>query len=180
MGGQDKGRLLVDGRPIILWQLDVLRQLTREIIVIAPRAERFADLGLTVHADCVPDAGTMGGVYTALTMATASRVVVVGCDMPFLQLALLEALVARTEGCDGAWVRSSRGVEPLLACYDRRAREAIGRQVANRALAMHELGSVLNLAEIGPEDLLRYGSPDDLLTNINTPADYARVQYRRA
>jgi hypothetical protein len=40
------------------------------------------------------------------------------------------------------------------------------------------LGSTLDMAILGEADLASHGSIDRLLANVNSPEDYARVQYR--
>ena len=73
---------------------------------MAAEAARFADLSLPVHADVIPGAGAMGGVYTALEVATSDRVLVVACDLPFLDELMLGRLVELAAAADGAWVRT--------------------------------------------------------------------------
>ena len=83
-GGQDKSRLVVGGRTIIVRQLEVLQQVAGDVFIVGPRDGRFADIGLAVHPDIVPGCGTIGGIHTALETARAGRVLVVACDLPFL------------------------------------------------------------------------------------------------
>jgi molybdopterin-guanine dinucleotide biosynthesis protein A len=159
--------------------MDVLQQVASECFVVAPDADRFADLALPVYPDRVENAGALGGLYTALDAATRDVVIVVACDQPFLDARLLEALVARAAGADGAWVRTTRGVEPLLACYRRDARHRILAAIGRGDLKAGHLGTVLHMADVTEAEIDVFGSADDLLANINTPDDYARVQYRR-
>jgi molybdopterin-guanine dinucleotide biosynthesis protein A len=175
-GGQDKGRLLVGGRPIIVRQLEVLQQVAREIFVVAPDPSRYTDLGLTVHPDAIPGTGALGGLYTAVERAAADCVLVVAGDLPFLSAPLLGRLVELSAGHDGAWVRTAAGVEPLLACYRRSARDSIRREIEAGRLRAGALGDALRMAELGEADLARFGRPEDLLANVNTPDDLARVQ----
>lgn len=175
--GQDKSRLVIEGRPIIVRQLHVLQRVAEEIFVVAPEATRFADLGLPVHPDRVAGLGVIGGIDTALDVARGDRVVVIACDLPFLTEPLLAELVRRAAESDGAWVRGSRGAEPLIACYQRRARQAVQEAIAEGRLDARGLGHRLDIREIGPEELAAYGAEDLLLSNVNTPEDYARVQY---
>ena len=166
MDGRDKSRLLVQGHPIINRQLDVLQPLTPHIFIVAPDPDRFADLGVPVVPDRIPGLGAIGGIYTAVDAAPADRVITVACDLPFLETAWLEQLVELSTGRDGAWIRTARGPEPLVACYRRRARAAIKAQIDAGDLTAAHLGRVLNLAELD--------APDRLLVNINTPEDYDR------
>ena len=177
-GGQDKSRLVVHGRSIIVRQVDVLQRVAGEVFVVARDPERFKDLGLTVHVDRLPGTGAVGAIYTALEAARGERVIVVACDLPFLDERLLAELVRRAKPADAAWVRTSRGVEPLIACYQRHARTAILGEIHAGRLKASNLGSSLRIAEITADELGRFGSAEEMLANVNTPEDYARVQYR--
>lgn len=121
----------------------------------------------------------MGGLETALAVATGDRVLVLACDLPFLTTPLLAALVERAAGVDGAWVRGLRGVEPLVACYTRRAAGTIAHAIASGRLQLQGLADMLTMREIGPAELAQFGPEAMLLANVNTPDDYARVQYGR-
>jgi molybdopterin-guanine dinucleotide biosynthesis protein A len=174
-GGIDKSRLVVNGRPIIFRQVDVLQCVASSIFIVAGDARLFVDVNLPVHADVVPGAGALGGILTALERASESRVLTVACDLPFLDAGLLAHLADRALGHQGAWVRTARGVEPLLACYQRSARGVIRTQVEEGRLRAGDLASVLDIAEIDTEQVSRFGPPDRLLANLNTPEDYERL-----
>jgi molybdopterin-guanine dinucleotide biosynthesis protein A len=176
-GGRDKSRLVIEGRTIILRQLDVLARVADDVFVVASDAGRFADLGLAVHADRIPNLGAIGGLYTALDASPAERVIVVACDLPFLDAALLTRLVELAAGRDGAWVRSTRGIEPLVSCYTRDAARPIRTAIDAGRLTLADLAGVLDMAEITGPALAAFGPPDRLLANVNTPDEYARVQY---
>jgi molybdopterin-guanine dinucleotide biosynthesis protein A len=178
LGGRDKSRLVVDGRTIIVRQVETLQRVADEVFVVGHDAGRFADVGLTVHTDRIADKGVLGGLYTALDAARGDAVLVVACDLPFLHEGLLRELVHRSRDGDGAWIRTPSGVEPLLACYQRRVRDRVFAEISAGRLKAGDLGHVLQMAELDQADLTRFGSSDDLLANINTPDDYARVQYR--
>jgi len=175
--GRDKSRLVVEGRAIIIRQAEILHRVTSDVFVVAGDASRFADLDLGVHADVRPGLGPIGGLYTALTVARADRVLVVACDLPFLNEAVLDTLIERATGADGAWVRTPRGPEPLLACYARRTAPVVAARIDAGHLALHELADVLDMRDVTYDELARFGSPERLLANVNTPGDYARVQY---
>jgi molybdopterin-guanine dinucleotide biosynthesis protein A len=174
--GQDKGRLVVEGRTIIVRQVEILQRVASELFVVGPDPARYADLQLTVHPDQLPGLGAVGGILTALTVSRAEQVLVVACDLPFLDASVLSRLVDLSAGHDGAWIRTSRGVEPLLACYRQAARERVLARVQSGLLKAADLAEVLSMAHLEGAELEAFGSVDRLLTNINTPDDYARVQ----
>ena len=179
LGGRDKSRLLVEGLPIIIRQVEVLQLVASRLFVVGSGPERFADLSLPVYADRIGGAGALGGIYTALEIADREFVLTVACDLPFLEAPLLGRLVEMAAGVrDGAWIRTPRGVEPLIACYRRGARERIRGQIEAGRLKAADLAAVLDVAEMDLGEVARYGSPARLLANVNTPDDY--VQYRRS
>ena len=55
-------------------------------------------LGYRVIPDLIPDAGPLGGVYTALSQSPADWNLMVACDMPEVTVDLLEDLFAAAEG----------------------------------------------------------------------------------
>ena len=175
--GRDKSRLVVDGTPIIVRQLAVLQLVAREVIIVAPDASRFADLSVPVRADVVPGAGALGGILTALETARFPFVLVVACDLPFLVPDLLSRLVERAADADGAWIRSARGVEPLVACYARAGAPAIRRAVEAGQLKAANLAEVLRMNDVSEVEVAEFGDPARLLANLNTPDDYRRIQY---
>jgi molybdopterin-guanine dinucleotide biosynthesis protein A len=175
--GRDKSRLLVGGRAIVVRQIEVLREVASEILVIASDPARFADLGLAVHPDRIPNLGVMGGLYTALEAARGTFVLAIACDLPFLDAGLLRRLVELASDGDGAWVRSPRGVEPLLACYRRASRGRVRAAIDQGRLKASDLGAWLDMRPLEGEDLARFGPIDRLLANVNTPAELSRVQY---
>lgn len=175
-GGQDKARLIVQGRSIIERQVELLRAVADDVFLVGHDPVRFADIGLPVFRDRVSGAGAIGGILTAIEATTADRVLVIACDMPFLVPGLLRALLALAESGDGAWVRTQRGPEPLVACYRQQARTAIREAIQSGHLKAAELNNVLTLRELTEHDVAAFGPVEQLLANLNTPEDYARVQ----
>jgi len=178
-GGRDKSRLVVEGRSIIVRQMEVLQRVAHPIFIVGPRADLYADVDLPVYTDLLPGYGAIGGLHTALEVAETDRVLVVGCDLPFLDAGLLEDMHARAAGRDGAWISSGRGPEPLVACYARRARTVVLERLRGGALKLGDLASVLDLAVLGEPDVERFGPISRLLANVNTPEDFARIESSR-
>ena len=118
---------------------------------------------LRVFPDRVSGAGAIGGILTALESTTADRVIVIACDMPFLVTGLLQALLVLAESGDGAWVRTGRGPEPLVACYRQQARTSIREAIESGHLRAAELDQVLTLRELTQ---LRVGDVIELPSEI--------------
>jgi molybdopterin-guanine dinucleotide biosynthesis protein A len=131
---------------------------------------------LTVVTDSREGAGALGGIYTSVVKAPAP-VVCVAWDMPFVTAGLVGELAAGLERCDAVLPESGgpRGVEPLCAGYGPACREAIARSLDAgdyRAVGFHPRvrTSILSLV-----DVRRFGDPELLFFNVNTPSDLARA-----
>jgi molybdenum cofactor guanylyltransferase len=173
MGGVRKAALPVGGIPIIDRQLAVLRQVADPIVLVGS-ATSSADAPIEIVRDEIPDCGALGGIYTAIVASPHDRTLVVGCDMPFLSLALLEEMAGIE--ADIVIPRSARGYEPLCAIYARACADKIRERLTRGELEASRLPEGLRVAEVGPEALAAY-DPDGLLfVNVNTPHDYERAQ----
>ena len=182
MHGLDKSTLDVDGLPILERQLAVLRQLSDDLMIVtradAPRDgdSPITRPGLRIVSDEISDAGPLGGIHAALVHAKAPVTIVVACDMPFLSLEFLRHLAARVEGMDVAVPRTTDGYHPLCAAYAQTARPFVERQLARGVLKVSALFSMdLRIAELGPDELVRFDPEGRMLSNVNTPHDYRQA-----
>lgn len=179
MHGQDKSALPIGGRPIIDRQLDTLRRLTPHLLIVSDDPQRFARHDVPVVPDLVPNAGPLGGLYTALTHhAThnaAAYTLILACDMPFVSIDLLRHLVMRAHGWDAAAPRTADGYHPLCAVYARSIAPLVRQRLAEGQLAMTGLLRALRVAEIGPDEVARFDPDAIMLSNVNTPHDYRQA-----
>lgn len=173
MGGLPKATLAISGIPIIERQLSVLAQVAAPVFLVTSAGGR-GEAGLTLVRDAFPDHGALGGICTAILVSPHERTLVVACDMPFLNRALLEHMA----GIDADLVipRTPRGYEPLCAVYSRACAASIGERLRRGELEASRLPEGVRVAEVGPETLAAY-DPDGLLfVNVNTPHDYERAK----
>jgi len=173
LGGLDKSALTVGGRSILDRELDVLRQLTTRILIVANDSTRFPGTGVPVKADRLPGAGALGGLYTALVEASTELVLVIACDMPFLTHAFLAWLVDQSAGVDVVVPRDARGRHPLCAVYATRVAPHLKACIEAGRLRVGSALEGLAVREMGPEQWAPYDHDGRLLLNVNTPDDYA-------
>ncbi len=178
LGGVNKALLELHGRPILAHQLEVLRWLFREILIVANDPAPFAHLGFPVVGDEVPDRGAPGGVHAALGAAKAEWVFCLGCDMPWPSERAIELLAAERAGVDAVVpVRDGR-LEPLFAFYSRRCRAPFDAQLRGGNPSFRELLAPVRLREV-PEEQFAAADPGlRSLRGINTPEELAREQER--
>jgi molybdopterin-guanine dinucleotide biosynthesis protein A len=111
MGGQDKGLLVLNGRPMIDYVIRALRPQVSSILINANRnREDYRTFGFPVIEDAEGGyLGPLAGMVSALRATSDAFVLTVPCDSPFLpqrlgqrmRLALLEAEAELAVASDG-------------------------------------------------------------------------------
>lgn len=180
--GAPKALARVGGRRVVERVREAARAALPEVVLIANRPGLFAETGLPVRPDLLPGFGVLGGIHAALSWAEEEGrpgALCLACDLPFLPAGLLRALVARAaEGDADAVVPEStgrRGVEPLCAFYSVACRpvlEALHARGERRAVAL--LGE-LRTARLPLAAVRRWGDPEVVFLNVNTPEDHRRA-----
>ena len=175
LGGLEKSRLVIGGRPVIDRQLAVLGQVATHVLVVTDDHHRFSASGLQVCDDVLPGAGPLGGLHTALTRSPGRRTLVVAGDLPFLTGAFLRHLAARAPHADAVVPRNAAGLQPLCAVYDRGCAETIRARIETGGRRLVDLAGWLRVTEVGPDEVAAFDPDGMLLFNVNTPADHARA-----
>lgn len=176
LGGIDKSALLIGTSSILERQLSLLRSLTPHILIVASDRSRVRAGDIPVVADRIAGAGALGGLYTALMEAPTEQVLVIGCDMPFLNEPFLTYLMERGRDADAAMPRDEHGRHPLCASYARRIAGHLHGRITAGDLRVGEALVDLAVQELGPDELAPFNRDGRLLLNVNTPDDYARAR----
>jgi molybdopterin-guanine dinucleotide biosynthesis protein A len=181
MGGGDKARIRIGGATILQRVLACLTPQCSQVIINANGDQkRFADTGLPVVADSVPDfAGPLAGILAGLDWAAAHApdsewLASVPGDCPFLPKNLVprlhEARVAA--GAPLACARSGEWRHPVVGLWPVRLREDLRRALVDEDLHKIELWTARH--GIGIADWP--AAPIDPFFNVNTPEDAARAE----
>jgi molybdopterin-guanine dinucleotide biosynthesis protein A len=181
MGGGDKARIRIGGMSILE---RVLAQLAPQCAAIIVNANgdpsRFADAGLPVVPDSVPDfAGPLAGILAGLDWAAKAApgvadVVSVPGDCPFLPGDLVSRLLqARSAaGTPLACARSGEWRHPVIGIWPVALRANLRAALIEEGLRKIETWTARHGVAIAdwPAD------PVDPFFNVNTPEDAARAE----
>jgi len=126
---------------------------------------------LRVAADIYPGKGTLGGIYTGLTASNSFYNLVVACDMPFLNQALLRYLVQLADGFDLVLPRLGSMIEPLHAVYSKNCLAAIENLLRQDSLKISNLLTLVKVRYVEAEEINRFDPKHLSFFNINTEAD---------
>ena len=178
-GGRPKGLVDVGGRRILDRVVEAVAAVTGAPPLLVANAEGAASWrpDLTTIPDARPGLGSLGGIYTAVA-AAPEPVLCVAWDMPFVNEGLLRALTTGSAAWDAFLPESDnrRGVEPLCAVYGPACRTAIERRLDAgdlKAIAFH---ADVRVGILPLQEVRRFGAPDELFFNVNTPEDLDRAE----
>jgi molybdopterin-guanine dinucleotide biosynthesis protein A len=174
--GQDKAFLRINGQFLIERILEKLAQVSDEVIVVANDIEKYEQFEAVVVGDVFPGKGALGGIYSGLRAATRDRSLVVACDMPFLNLSLLQYMQGLAPRYDVVIPRLGRLMEAVHAVYSRNCLPFIEKQL--------QAGD-LRIVSFFPQVRVRYVDDDEMdifdpkhlsFFNINSQADLDKAR----
>ena len=164
LGGRDKAWLPVAGIPQVLrWQRRFAAETGALLVSANHDPARYAEQGLRVVADRMPDCGPLAGLDALAQACTTTWLLTLPVDLVGVNECLLPTLCAGA-AANGAYAQDDDGPQPLVALW----RTTTLRDAAARALdagehAVHALQARLGMARVQFAGV-RFG-------NLNTPDD---------
>src|SRR5262245_32996927 len=173
--GRDKAWLELGGRPMIAHVLDALRPVVTDIAVIANRDE-YGALGVQIVPDTNRGIGPIEAVRTSLAASRCDRVLLVGCDLPFVTSDLFSYL-SNQAGRYQSVVPLDRDnmPEPLCAIYSRSSLPEVERMIEAGEFKISPLFERVDTLFVGFDELSGLRGADLFFENINTPDEYERA-----
>lgn len=176
--GHDKASLLFDGEPLLLRIARLMRSVVPNLAIIGPleRATLMPDPDIPVIPDRWPNCGPLGGIATALhSSLSGQEVVVVGCDMPFLNPVLLRHLITLVSEADAVVVRLDGQIHPLHAVYQQRCLPTLEAQLAVGDLRVHQFLTQINVRYVETPELDYFDPTHHSTFNCNTPEEWQQA-----
>ncbi len=183
-----RSKALIDlptGGTMIEHVVEVARQVTDELVVLGREIRIPASLEeLTVLEDEIPDGGPLAGLCSLLKYADQGWGLLLACDMPYIESAVIRRLLAQADSNTDAVVfersASSGGYHACCGLYHSRIARA---PVGNRAQLAPALEVLFNgdaslnslLKRIRVKVLRPTPEESRQLCNINTPEDLAKM-----
>lgn len=115
MGGRDKGLVQWRGRPLIAWLHDLTRPLSDDLIISCNRNnEHYAPYADQLVADADQNfQGPLAGIRAGMAAARHEQMLVLPCDAPLVDRALIESLLAHA-GSQPVVIRQGSYWQPLF------------------------------------------------------------------
>lgn len=175
--GHDKAFLPIGGRPVIQRVLERVSTLSDDVIIVTNTPDRYAS-GTTSRlvGDVFAGKGSLGGIYSALVAARHPHCLIVACDMPFLNVSLLEHLISLAPGYDVVVPRIAGRLETTHAVYSTACLDAIRQRLLRDDLRIRGFFAEVHVCIVEQAEAARYDADLRSFLNMNTPSDWERLQ----
>ncbi|MBS1214737.1 MAG: molybdenum cofactor guanylyltransferase [Proteobacteria bacterium] len=173
MGGVDKGLTIFRGRPLAVYAIEALKQVTDRILVNANRHhDIYAGFGYPVVADADGDFnGPLAGLLSAMRVADTPLLLIVPCDSPLVRGDLLERLHATllAQNADICVAHDGERLHPVFLIVRRSLVTSLadylagGERKVEGWLRRHRLA------------LADFSDHPEMFANVNTEEELARL-----
>jgi molybdopterin-guanine dinucleotide biosynthesis protein A len=172
--GRDKTEIVIERESLIETIIAKLSTSFEELLVITSKkkythyAHRFAHLKVKVYTDIFDKRGSIAGVHSGLHHASHQHAFFVGCDMPFLNLFLIDYFKQLADGNDVVVAQCVSGYEPLHAIYSKRCMGYLEKLMQSNNLRIYDFYDEVKLHIVGEEEIESYDPGKLSFFNINT------------
>ncbi len=178
--GRDKAVEPLGGEPLIGRVLSRVAQVADETVVVLNDAARAAKLPLgedvVTVVDRYPNSGSLGGIFTGLEAARAEWVIVVACDMPFLNVELLRRILSLRAGRDAVVPVVEGRPEPTHAAYSKRCLPHIERRLQANDLKISRFFEHVDVEYLPQSAVDELDAGHLSFFNVNTEQDLERAK----
>ena len=170
MGGRNKTFLDIGGKTILSRLIETARPLFKEMVVVTRQPECYADYPLKVVQDIYRARSSLTGIHAGLKYATAPYALMLPCDAPFIQPALIQALLDKIEPEADVVVPVYNSLyQPLCAIYSKRCLPFIEDQLDRGDFKITVFFKYVRVKEVPQEIVLRADPQLRSFFNVNTP-----------
>lgn len=176
--GRDKAFVELGGTPLIERVIARSANLGQsETILITNKPAQYAHLGLPMFGDILRDKGSLGGIYTALMRAKSPDVLVLACDMPFVNKDLLQYMVGQCRDEFEIVVPTVGGYpQGLHAIYKKTCIAPIAAQLAANRLKIIRFYDQMRVRYLDEADYAPFDPQGRSFANLNTPEELAEAE----
>lgn len=174
--GVDKARLELNGQPLLLRMLNLLRPYVNSIAVLGS-AGAYSFVHDPIIPDPLPGKGPLAAILTGLEYLPSDWAIFLACDAPLLSRGFIELLLRFITKSDSDAVvpRTRHGWQPLCAAYRTTSIPRIHEVLGEGDFAIVRALARLRVDVITSSDLVVAGLPESIFENANRPQDWERI-----
>lgn len=180
--GQPKALLDFCGYTIIEVMIENLSSFFQELTIITDRPDLYSGLNVRLKEDLIVVQGKspLRGIHAGLSSSNLPFQFISACDMPFLNLDLINYMYEFAPDYDAVVPRIGSYFQPLHAFYSRNCVPVIERQLGKERFKITEFYKHLKVRYIEEGEILRFDPNQESFMNINTWSDYERALKKMA
>lgn len=170
MQGRHKATLTWGGQTFLARTAAALADFGEVLLSVAQGGDDLGS-GLATVPDNYPGQGPLAGLQAALAACQSDALFAVSCDMPLLTAGLAEYLASYYCAEYDAVIPETRdgGLHPLCGVYGKHVADILERQLQ---AGDNKIRNAYANMRVKVVKLAHSAYPDEMLSNINTPAEY--------
>jgi molybdopterin-guanine dinucleotide biosynthesis protein A len=175
--GVDKSFVPLLGQPMIERVLARVSNLGQhETILVTNRPDDYSHLSLPMYTDVIPEKGSLGGIYSAITYSQNDYTLALACDMPFVNPELLRYMLTLCAEFDIIVPRVDGYPQGLHAIYRKTCLGPIGEQLEADRLKVIGFYDSVRVRYLDEPEYLPLDPQKLSFQNINTPQELEAAQ----
>jgi molybdopterin-guanine dinucleotide biosynthesis protein A len=178
--GHSKTLEVIGNKSLLQRVISGLSPFGGDIIVVSaaeqPLSPMVSHPGVKTVTDIHRDKGPLAGIYAGLAASDSFYNLVVACDMPFLNPALLSYMMQAASGFDLVIPRMGELVEPLHAVYAKSCLGPMAGLLNQDRLKVSHLLRLVRVRYVEAAEIDRFDPEHLSFFNINTAADLKRAR----
>jgi molybdopterin-guanine dinucleotide biosynthesis protein A len=184
--GTDKALLRIGEQTFLGLIAHKLATISDDVLIVgslrAGYAEAIAPLPVRFVPDSFENCGPLGGLHAGLQAMRHGVGIVVACDMPLVNVALLKHMVTLLDvgGGDAVIPQDEGGWHPLHAVYRQSCATPIEQMAHARDLRVQNLIKQLNVRVIDKTEMAQFDPHSLSLKNLNTPQELEALKGLKA
>lgn len=174
--GRNKALIEFRGEPLIQRLARRMQDWFQQVIVVTNSPELYGFLGLPLVGDRIPGLGPLGGLEAGLSSCEHDHAFFCATDMPFVSEALVRYMVGLAPEYDVVVPMLGGEYEPMHAVYSRSCLPWVTEKLDSRRLRLLSIYDQARLRVVDEAEIRRFGDPERLFFNCNTPEDLNRAR----
>ncbi|WP_069650921.1 molybdenum cofactor guanylyltransferase [Caloranaerobacter ferrireducens] len=168
--GFDKQLLNINGRRLILWIIEKLKDEFDDIIIVSNKPEYYSEVDCRIVSDIIKDMGPLSGIHAGLMNAKSQYVYFIACDMPVINIDYIKHMkkCLNSRNYHGCVTQVGGWIEPFNAFYSKSITVAIEGQLNRGKRSVFSLVKSLDFYIVNEMIACKFSPNWDMFINLNT------------
>lgn len=170
-----KGFLEFGGKKIVESNVALLGRVFRRTFIVTNDPALYFPLDAHLVGDVIRGKGPLGGILSALLVPDVSDAFVTACDMPFINVILIQYMTGKWSGNSDALIPVYGGrTQPMFGIYSKKVVNIIEEYISTGRRSVREFLRDIHAEYIGQEEVTAIDPEGRSFVNINTMEDLHR------